>query len=126
MNGNATAPRVLDDKTIEHIRTVSEDIDPAFLDELIGIYLAQTPKLMEALATAARQGDLETLEASAHRLKGSSLNLGVVRMAALCGEIEKQAAAGSAADAEAMARSLAETFAAAEAALRALKGSGAR
>ncbi|MGQ0630706.1 MAG: response regulator [Sporichthyaceae bacterium] len=92
--------------------------DPAVLSELLDMlgedhetgdgvvetYLEDTARSIPDLVLAARQGDLVTVGALAHRLKSSSLLLGARRLAALLREIETEAMgartvpAGAAAD----------------------------
>ena len=119
MSENAPPPLVLDKKTIAQIRAVSQDYHPGFLDELIALYLSQTPKLIAEMRGFAKEGDGANLEFTAHRLKGSSLNLGALQMAELCGEIERKARAPGAL--EPLIGRFAKTFPAAKKALKELK-----
>ncbi|MBW7998449.1 MAG: hypothetical protein FVQ81_18125, partial [Candidatus Glassbacteria bacterium] len=72
---------LLNRNTIAKIRFVSEDYNPAFLGELIETYLGQAPSLIAEMRGCVRAGDAGKLEFVAHRLRGSSLNLGAEQMA---------------------------------------------
>ncbi len=57
--------------------------EPALVQELIGLYEADAPERIAALADAAARGDAGRLMAEAHHLKGSLGNLGLVSFAEL-------------------------------------------
>jgi signal transduction histidine kinase/DNA-binding NarL/FixJ family response regulator len=58
-------------------------------DAVASIFLKYVPAQVESIAQAIKAGDRETLKNAAHKLKGSSLAVGVPRMAALCGMLEE-------------------------------------
>ncbi|NUP11068.1 MAG: response regulator [Polyangiaceae bacterium] len=60
-----------------------------FLVELIDTYLEDAPKLLEEIQRAARDGDAQLLERSAHTFKSNSANLGALRLSGACKEIEE-------------------------------------
>jgi HPt (histidine-containing phosphotransfer) domain-containing protein len=62
--------------------------EPALIQELIGLYEADAPERIAALAAAASDGDATRLLAEAHHLKGSLGNLGLVRFAELARRLE--------------------------------------
>ncbi len=69
---------------IEQLREVMED---EFVD-LIETYLLNAPRELEQINTAYNTGDLEKLINCSHSLKGSSSNLGALRLAELCKNLE--------------------------------------
>ncbi len=73
---------------VEHIREATMG-DDEFLAELIDLFLDDTPGQLEALRKAVRAGDAESAASAAHRLKGSSGNLGAESLSALCLHVEK-------------------------------------
>ena len=90
MNEQAQLPGILNWKTIETLRGICREVNPNFLNELIGMFADQAPGLIEKIRAGATSGDSEQVEAAAHRLKGSSLNLGGARMAEVCDRLEKK------------------------------------
>jgi signal transduction histidine kinase/CheY-like chemotaxis protein/HPt (histidine-containing phosphotransfer) domain-containing protein len=50
--------------------------DESLLQEVLGIFLEQTPKLLETLRTALARGDAEAIERTAHSMKGELGYLG--------------------------------------------------
>ncbi|MGQ0665783.1 MAG: response regulator [Nitrospiraceae bacterium] len=60
----------------------------ALLTTLISDFLDETPRLEEQMQAAVRRSDATGLVEAAHKLKGSSGNLGAGRMQQLCGELQ--------------------------------------
>jgi two-component system, sensor histidine kinase len=52
------------------------------------VFLKHVPGQVEAIGKALGAGDLPTVKAAAHKLKGSCLAVGIPRMAELCAELE--------------------------------------
>jgi two-component system sensor histidine kinase/response regulator len=69
--------------------------DPAFVDELVDEYLADAPRQAAAVRAALDAGDPAGLVRPAHTLKGTSLNLGGVRVAEVARSIEERGRAGT-------------------------------
>lgn len=88
MNEQGFGSLILDPRTIETLQGICEEVDPNFLNELIEMYVAQGPGWIAKIKESAAAGLGEELEAAAHRLKGSTLNLGGVRMAEVCNRLE--------------------------------------
>lgn len=102
---------VLDSQAIAALRELSPG-DPAFLRELIEIYLQDTVVRFAEIDTALGKSDGPVLIRAAHSIKGSSGNFGAKPLARLAQEIESHGKSGS--------------FAAAAAALPAAKAEFAR
>lgn len=84
----------LDQGALENLLTMVGD-DPEFVDELVDTYLADAPLQVAAIRSALDAGDAEGVVRPAHTLKGSSLNLGGLRVAGIAREIEERGRAGS-------------------------------
>ena len=67
--------------------------DPDFTRHLIDQFLAEASERVRTLQDAASRADAHALNAVAHSLKGSSMIMGAVRLAALCAQVEQQVAA---------------------------------
>jgi CheY-like chemotaxis protein len=84
----AAAESVLDAQVREKFRALmGEDADDFFI-ELIDLYLAESPKLVEELRAAIRERDASRLLHAAHSLKSSSANLGALSLSARLKELE--------------------------------------
>jgi HPt (histidine-containing phosphotransfer) domain-containing protein len=66
------------------------------LDKIFGLFQAHAPTRVAALKDAVAAGDLPWVASEAHALKSPALNIGALRLAALCGEIEAGARSGDA------------------------------
>jgi HPt (histidine-containing phosphotransfer) domain-containing protein len=63
--------------------------DVEFLAELIDIYLDDVPPQLELLRAAVARADSVAASSVAHRLKGSSSNVGAESLSALCDQVER-------------------------------------
>ena len=75
---------------------------PDLLARLIKTFLAYAPDALAGLEQAREDIDLSRLSMLAHALKSSSANLGAVKLASLCRDLEQRALAGSKAEAIAL------------------------
>jgi HPt (histidine-containing phosphotransfer) domain-containing protein len=82
---------LLDVEAIGGLRRMEQDLGPGLVEELIDIYLSDTPDRLVALTVAARTGDSVVLAEQSHALRSSCAQLGARSMEALCRLIEKAA-----------------------------------
>ena len=68
--------------------TIQLDGEPDLIVELIDLYLDDAPRRMAALREAVVCKDLPEVKREFHSLKGSSGNLGALRIAQICQELE--------------------------------------
>jgi CheY-like chemotaxis protein/HPt (histidine-containing phosphotransfer) domain-containing protein len=87
-------PPCLDEHLLQSWRDLTDGEEDDFLTEVIDIFLQDSPRVLADLRQAASAKDSRLVQRYAHKLKGSSANLGAVAMAEKCGEIEALAAAG--------------------------------
>jgi signal transduction histidine kinase/DNA-binding response OmpR family regulator len=85
-SGGATDP--LDQSVLMNLRELQEEGEPDILAELGELFLEDVPPQLEALREAIEGGNAPSLERVAHTLKGSSSNMGALRMATLCADLE--------------------------------------
>jgi two-component system sensor histidine kinase/response regulator len=108
---------VLDVSVMAAIRALGAPDEPDVYTELAMLFLADLPIHLSALNEAIAAHSAESVGQIAHRLRGSALEMGALRMAPLCEAIERAARAGSLQHAAAQAESLDREFAAARVAL---------
>ncbi len=63
--------------------------DEAFINELVSMYTEQAPYYMEQMDEMVKNKDMKRLTEFAHTLKGTSANLGALKMTHICELIEK-------------------------------------
>lgn len=82
---SSSAPAALDfDQILERLGG-----DEGLLDEVIGIFVDQAPRHLDALRQALAQGDAKAVEATAHNLKGELGYLGITKVAQKARELEE-------------------------------------
>ena len=80
---------------IEMIRMLPGNRGMEVLRKVVELYLSSTPTLLQTMREAESGGDAEKLKAAAHSFKSSSANLGALRLADVCLELETLGRAGS-------------------------------
>jgi HPt (histidine-containing phosphotransfer) domain-containing protein len=88
----------LDRERLDLMRELGEPGEPDPVVELIEVFELQTQQLVAALQASRDSGDHETMRKTAHSLKGSSGNLGAMRLAELSRLLESQATGPSSCD----------------------------
>jgi HPt (histidine-containing phosphotransfer) domain-containing protein len=112
------APAVVDARRLSELRTIlAGDGDLTTFIGVIDEFLTDTAGRLETLRQAIGRGDATAMHQVAHALRGSLLNLGVSRMAALASALEDRVRGGDVADTRSLAQQLEEEFAGVRAAL---------
>jgi two-component system, sensor histidine kinase and response regulator len=88
-DGAAASGPSIDHSVLDGLRDLQGDGEPDIVCELIELFLADVPPQLVALREAVQSGDMLSVKRIAHTLKGGSRNMGVVRMAAICAELEE-------------------------------------
>jgi CheY-like chemotaxis protein len=78
----------IDPEALETIRALERQGRPDMLARVISFYLEDSLRLLEALRRASSEGDEIGVKREAHSLKSSSANVGALRLAELCKELE--------------------------------------
>lgn len=84
----------LDSDVLTSLRALQGDDEPDIVVELIDLFLASAPKVLQTMQEAIMEGNGARLEQAAHNLKTSCGNLGAVSMATLCQDLETAGRAG--------------------------------
>jgi CheY-like chemotaxis protein len=106
---------VVDPAVLEGLRAAG------LLDEVVALYLRETPTQLEALRRAAERGEAATLAEVAHSLKGSSVLLGATALAARAAELQGMGDAGALHGAPAAVHALEQELGCVRAVLEALR-----
>lgn len=77
---------VFDPAALQQLRELVEGQDPAFLTELLESYVASAWENIDCLRQSS---DEAVLRRAVHTLKGCSLNIGAMRVAELCKQLEQ-------------------------------------
>ena len=90
----AEAERAVDPAAMDRLLDMTGG-DPAFVDELVQIYLEDGVEQLAAMHAAANDGAIESLIRPAHSLKSNSANMGAEGLAQICRELESEARSGA-------------------------------
>ena len=80
---------------IEMIQMLPGNRGMEVLRKVVDFYLTSTPTLLQTMREAESGGDADKLKAAAHSFKSSSANLGALKLADACLELETLGRAGS-------------------------------
>jgi signal transduction histidine kinase/DNA-binding response OmpR family regulator len=80
----------LDLARLDSLRRLGQIAGSSVLDNIVGSFLAEAPRRLERLRQALDKSDAQDLAFLAHSLKGSSSQLGAVRLAALSADLEER------------------------------------
>jgi HPt (histidine-containing phosphotransfer) domain-containing protein len=108
---------VLDVSVMAAIRALGDQGEPDVYAEVARLFLADVPVHLSALNAAIAARSAKSVEQIAHRLRGGALEIGALRMAPLCADIECAARAGSLERAASQATRLNSEFAVARLAI---------
>jgi len=107
----------LDVAIIEELRVVMGDNFSLLVDTFVSDSALRITGIYEAVTAATP----ESIRRAAHGFKGSASNMGAVRLAALCNELEQMGLAGGSDGAAALADDIAAAYAVVEKELTALR-----
>jgi len=82
---------ILDHGALDNIRVLQKPGKPNLLEKIVRFYLRDAPRLMQTMGDAVSAADRDALLRAAHTMKSSSANLGALKLAQLCKEMEEEA-----------------------------------
>lgn len=88
--GKGRAEQLLDPASIQRLMDIGKSTDPGFLQQVLDMFMRQAPADIDLIRNALDAGDFSTLWKAAHKLKGTCLNIGALRLANVCRDIEKK------------------------------------
>jgi PAS domain S-box-containing protein len=83
--------KLINENSIELIKDIKTPEDANFFIELLDIYIDSFPHSLSAIKNCIEQKNNSQLEYCAHKLKGSSLTLGIDFVSEICNKIEASA-----------------------------------
>jgi HPt (histidine-containing phosphotransfer) domain-containing protein len=79
---------IIDPVAIENLRALNPDDGDAFLKDIVGIFLEDTPQRIDELKKSLAAKDQPTFTRAAHSIKGSSSNLGAQKLRLVSEQLE--------------------------------------
>ena len=95
-NEREETEKLLKQDALNKIRALQRPGSPNILNKIINLYLKNSRDLMQSIVESIDRVDSASLQEAAHSLKSSSANLGAVKMAELCKELEYMGREGEA------------------------------
>jgi HPt (histidine-containing phosphotransfer) domain-containing protein len=80
---------IIDDAVLNEIKEFMGEDGETTVNELISIYLNNTPRTINLIGEDLKGNDWESMKAHVHALKGSSAQVGVIGISAPCRAIEE-------------------------------------
>jgi len=84
-HGTPGAVAVVNAETLGHLEELSSS--QAFVEKLIGVFLADSAALLERIEQALNARNLQEFRSLLHAMKGSSASMGTDRLTGLCGDL---------------------------------------
>jgi len=79
----------IDLSVLETYRKLQDDDEPNLVADLVELYINDTRKRLTEIRVTLKEQDIQALQKEIHSLKGSSGNLGILRMAKICAALEE-------------------------------------
>ncbi|HNT79494.1 MAG TPA: PAS domain S-box protein [Bacteroidia bacterium] len=93
MNDNTEA-KLLNEIALNRLIDINAKVDSEFLSQVVNMYAEQAPELIHEIEVSLRTNELDKIWKAAHKLKGSSLNMGAEQVSNICRKIETDAKQG--------------------------------
>lgn len=81
----------IDPQALDNLRALSPGDDDAFVKEICGIFVEDTPRRLTELDEGVKSGDVSSVVRAAHSIKGSSANLGAQNLRTAAEQLETKA-----------------------------------
>lgn len=81
---------LINQAAIQRLMDIGKQTDPGFLQQVLDMFIKQAPVDIENIVQGFERGDFALMWKSAHKLKGTCLNIGAQRLSVTCKEIEKK------------------------------------
>jgi signal transduction histidine kinase/CheY-like chemotaxis protein len=108
-NGEPEVPAV-DLSVLESRRGPQKAGEPDKLARIVLLFMEDVPPRLESMRQAAQRGEAQSVEETAHLLKGGSGYMGASRMAEICARLQEGASSGDLAQAPELLDALEEEF----------------
>lgn len=86
---------ISNDRILARLEVLGLLEDPEMAQEVIDVFVYDAAQSLDELGRAIQAGDAQGCERLAHRIKGSSLNLGIDELGSLARSLEEKARSGS-------------------------------
>jgi signal transduction histidine kinase/response regulator RpfG family c-di-GMP phosphodiesterase len=81
---------LINQTAIQRLMDIGKQTDPGFLQQVLDMFVKQAPLDIKNIVQGFESGDFALMWKTAHKLKGTCLNIGAQRLAETCKEIERK------------------------------------
>ena len=81
----------IDRAALQEIRQLGKDKGAEMLAKIVGMFLSESPMLVQKIQDAIVKADAKTLRQNAHYLRSGALSIGATRIAEICWQLEHAA-----------------------------------
>jgi len=81
---------LINQSSIQRLMDIGKQTDPGFLQQVLDMFIKQAPADIENIREGFERGDFALMWKTAHKLKGTCLNIGAQRLSETCKEIERK------------------------------------
>jgi len=81
---------LLDQDAINRLMDIGKQTDPGFLLQVLEMFIVQAPQCIKDIKDGLEQSNYTKMWQAAHKLKGTSLNIGAKKLGITCREIENK------------------------------------
>ena len=85
-----TNVQLVDDSALQELHALVSEDEPDFVEQLLRIFMIETPGRIETIRRAAGMSDSRGVRETAHLLKGTCKQLGLIAMSEICQKLEDQ------------------------------------
>jgi CheY-like chemotaxis protein len=85
---------LVENAAIQRLMEIARQSDPGFVQQVMDLFMKQAPVSIREIVTGASSGDLDLVWKAAHKLKGTSLQMGAARLGSICKALEESGRSG--------------------------------
>ena len=85
---------LVENAAIQRLMEIARQSDPGFVQQVMDLFMKQAPVSIREIVTGAASGDLDLVWKAAHKLKGTSLQMGAARLGSVCKALEESGRSG--------------------------------
>lgn len=105
-----TKVQLVESAAIQRLMDIAKQSDPGFVQQVMELFMKQAPASIRDITQGAGSGALEKVWKAAHKLKGTSLQMGAARLGSVCKALEETGRNGDARQVEVLAAGLESVY----------------
>lgn len=87
--------RLVENAAVQRLMEIARQSDPGFVQQVMELFMKQAPVSIREIVSGAASDDLDLVWKAAHKLKGTSLQMGAARLGLVCKALEEAGRSGN-------------------------------